>query len=89
MADKSLLDQALAMVPGMSVKKKTQPRPSPKKQLELIQKSLAVLARDAEKLAALVAGKSDSAKKTAAQPRKPRQSPKAARTTRKAKTTDK
>ena len=84
MAEESILDQALGMIPGMGTKK-AQPKPSPKKQLAMIQKSLAVLTRDVEKLAALVTGKSATAKTTPSASRKPKPPPKTKRTARRAK----
>ena len=85
MADESLLDQAIGMIPGMGTKKTAQPKPSPKKQLAMIHKGLAVLTADVAKLAALIAGKTASPKTTASASRKPRPAAKATRTARRAK----
>ena len=85
MADESLLDQAIGMIPGMATKKTAQLKPSPQKQLAMIQKALAVLTKDVEKLAVLIAGKTASPKTTASASRKPTPAAKATRTARRAK----
>jgi hypothetical protein len=62
-ADESILDQALSLIPGMGTKTKRTPRaPSREKQLSSIQTSLAKLTKDVEKLAKFIGGKSTSSK---------------------------
>lgn len=61
MADESILDQALALIPGVGTKRRPKTAPSPKRQLSLVQKNLAKLTKDIQKLAAMVSGKPTTA----------------------------
>jgi hypothetical protein len=53
MADETIVDKAMAMLPGG--KKRKSMADARKKQLAVVEKKLATLARDVEKLAALIA----------------------------------
>jgi len=76
MADETIIDKAMALIPGVGGAKKKTSAAQRHKHLQAIQKKLAALASDVEKLAAHVAdeardavsGKKAPAKKAAATP---------------------
>ena len=76
MADETIIDKAIALIPGVGGSKKKSSAAQRHKQLQAIQKKLATLASDVEKLAVHVAdeaknavtGKKTPAKKPASKP---------------------
>jgi hypothetical protein len=70
MADETIIDKAIALIPGVSPKKRRKPaktKPADhRKHLSAIQKNLAALAKDVEKLATVITGRAKAAKKAVA-----------------------
>lgn len=67
MADESIIDKAIALIPGVAPKKRKTPAKAAaanhQTHLKAIQKSLAALVKDVEKLAAMVGSKAKAAEK--------------------------
>lgn len=84
MADESILDQALNLIPGVRTRSK-RPTPSRQNRLSVIQRNLARLTKDVEALATMIVGKPSAKKASSAKKAKPAAArARAAATTRKA-----
>jgi len=80
MADETIIDKAVALIPGVGASKRKTTAAQRHKQLQAIQKKLATLARDVEKLAAHIADEAKDAVGARPAARKPAARKPAART---------
>jgi hypothetical protein len=69
MADQSIIDKAIGLIPGVGKPKRVRKRASPQMQIAALQKGLAALTRDVEKLSRLIGSKQKQPAKGAASSR--------------------
>ena len=70
MADESIIDKAIGLIPGVAPAKR-KPKPSPKAQLAQLQRNLAKLTKDVEKLGKLMVGTQQKKSPARRRPAKP------------------